>query len=224
MKVLAIDTAANLCAACVLDTNGIGAVKRSIDIGKGHVEHLMPMIATVLEAADCAFRDLDRIAVATGPGSFTGVRVAVAAARGFALALRIPAIGVNTLEAIAAQARDQAGDRPVLVALDARRDEIYTAAYGNDGTCLSEPVVSTATETARQAEQLEPFLAGSAARDIAGLAHKPLDVGLETATADIEIIARLGAGATPEAPPRPTYLRAPDAKPQTGFAMARSGL
>lgn len=224
MKVLAIDTAANLCAACVLDTSRAHVAKQSLDIGKGHVEHLMPLIADVLERAGCGYRDLDRIAVATGPGSFTGVRVAVAAARGFALALRIPAIGVNTLEAIAAQSLEESGDRPILVALDARRDEIYTATYGNGGSCLSEPTVSTVTATARQAEQLEPFLAGSAARNVAELAKKPLDIGVEAATADVEIIARLGVVAAQASSPRPTYLRAPDAKPQSGFAMARSGL
>src|SRR4051794_26516035 len=100
MKILAIDTAANLCAACVFDGDADRELGRSVrDIGKGHAEVLMDVIAEALAAAGAAFGDLDAVAVAVGPGSFTGIRVGVSVARGLALAQKIPAAGVSTLDA-----------------------------------------------------------------------------------------------------------------------------
>ncbi|MEO9830291.1 MAG: tRNA (adenosine(37)-N6)-threonylcarbamoyltransferase complex dimerization subunit type 1 TsaB, partial [Nitratireductor sp.] len=106
MKVLAIDTAAELCAACVFDAGASRELGRSVrEIGKGHAEALIPVMAGALAAAGCDYSDLGAIAVAAGPGSFTGVRIGVAAARGLALALDIPATGVTTLAALAHDAR-----------------------------------------------------------------------------------------------------------------------
>ena len=118
MKLLAVDCAANLCSACVLDVTADREIGRSVaDIGKGHAERLMTAIAEALQAADADYGDLDRLAVSVGPGSFTGVRVAVSAIRGLALALGLEATGVTTLDAIAAQAMTAFPDRPVMVAL-----------------------------------------------------------------------------------------------------------
>jgi tRNA threonylcarbamoyl adenosine modification protein YeaZ len=96
MKVLAIDTSANLCAACVKDTGELGRAVRNL--GKGHAEHLMAVIDEALSAAATTYAELELIAVAVGPGSFTGIRVGVAAARGLALALKIPSVAVTTLD------------------------------------------------------------------------------------------------------------------------------
>lgn len=225
MKLLAMDTAANLCAACILDNDVDGPpVARSLDVGRGHVELLMPLVGELMAEADCDYGDLDRIAVSIGPGSFTGVRVGVAAARGFALALDIPAIGVSALDAIAAEARAAFPGRPVLVALDARRDEIYSAFYDASGACTAGPEVSTVEAGAAIIRRRDPVLAGSAAAAIAEAAGGQLDIGPAAATASIETYASLGATAEHVGgSPKPLYLRAPDARPQTGFAVARTG-
>lgn len=227
MKLLAIDTAANFCAACILDSeSGVPPVAKSLDVGKGHVELLMPLINEVLQSAEWTYADLDRIAVSVGPGSFTGVRVGVAAARGLALALKLPAIGISTLDAIADETRQAFPDQPVLVALDARRGEIYAAEYDETGHCVVEPSVSTVTDVVSRGTGRNIVLAGSAASAIAALVDSGEAVGVGTAdaTASIQTYARLGANAdNPQSAPKPVYLRAPDAKPQTGFAVERVG-
>ena len=103
MRVLAIDTALAACSAAVLDTAVGGIVaSESLPMLRGHAEALMPLIARVMDQAGMAFADLDRVVVTTGPGSFTGLRVGIAAARGIALAIDKPAVGVSTLSAYAA--------------------------------------------------------------------------------------------------------------------------
>ncbi|TGT75410.1 tRNA (adenosine(37)-N6)-threonylcarbamoyltransferase complex dimerization subunit type 1 TsaB, partial [Mesorhizobium sp. M8A.F.Ca.ET.161.01.1.1] len=92
-----------------------------LDLGKGHAEHLMAVIAEALTAGAMDYSGLGAIAVSVGPGSFTGLRVGVSTARGLALALKVPAIGVTTLEALAAEAAAEFPGRPVLAALDAGR-------------------------------------------------------------------------------------------------------
>lgn len=228
MRILAIDTASVLCAACVLDTAAGELGRAVLDLGKGHAEHLMAAIGGAMSEAGCTYRDLDAIAVAVGPGSFTGVRVGVAAARGLALALGIPAVGVTTLEALAQQARQARPGRPVIAALDAGRGEIHAAAFSADGAPLLEPAALAIGDALTLAgkSDADTVLAGSAARALAEAAgHDPAIVS-EEATADIATYARLGAiklsipGAT-AARPKPVYLRAADAKPQTGFALPR---
>ncbi|TIR96638.1 MAG: tRNA (adenosine(37)-N6)-threonylcarbamoyltransferase complex dimerization subunit type 1 TsaB, partial [Mesorhizobium sp.] len=115
MKLLAIDCAANLCAACVHDADaGIELGRQVLDLGKGHAEHLMAVIEAALKASGIGYQGLDAVAVSIGPGSFTGLRVGVSTARGLALALKIPAIGVTTLEALAAEAANAFPGRAVL--------------------------------------------------------------------------------------------------------------
>src|SRR3954469_6614327 len=103
MRVLAIDTALGACAAAVLDsTAGAILASESLAMARGHAEAVMPLIARVMDAAEIEFSELDRIAVTAGPGSFTGLRVGISAARGIALASQKPAIGLSTLSAFAA--------------------------------------------------------------------------------------------------------------------------
>src|SRR5436305_8407122 len=103
MLILAIDTALDACAAAVLDTDANRILAHeSQPMKRGHAEALMPLIARVMKTSGIAFTSLDRIAVTTGPGSFTGLRVGLSAARGIALAAAKPAAGLTTLTAHAA--------------------------------------------------------------------------------------------------------------------------
>lgn len=223
MIVLAIDTAASLCAACVYRATTHEVLGRCVlDIGKGHAEHLMRTVQSALASAGCSFSDIDRIAVSVGPGSFTGVRVGVAAARGFALALRVSAIGITTLEAIAAEARESVGARAVLSAIDAGRGEINAAVYDRLGTPLYGPAVVTLDDAAELAQRHSAAVAGSAATSIAAAAGGGLETGSTAATADIRFYAVLAASRqVPGEPPKPIYLRQADAKPQSSLILPR---
>src|SRR3954469_22770424 len=118
MRVLAIDTALEACSAAVLDTEHGTVASESLPMLRGHAEALMPLIARVMAQADMPFASLDRIAVTTGPGSFTGLRVGISAARGIALASGKPAIGLTTLSAYAAPYIHQDDTLSVTVAID----------------------------------------------------------------------------------------------------------
>lgn len=222
MTLLAIDTAANLCAACIYAERELG--RAVIDIGKGHAEQLIPVIRQALAAAGCGFGDLTAMAVTVGPGSFTGIRVGVAAARGFALALKIPAVGVTTLEGLAAESRESYGAQPVLAALDAGRGELHAALYGIGGEVLAAAAVFSLQQAAALARLHRPMLTGTAAemiRDAAG-GLTMLDIASHAATADIGVYARLAlARRENPAKPVPLYLRGADAKPQAGFVLPR---
>jgi tRNA threonylcarbamoyladenosine biosynthesis protein TsaB len=225
MNLLAIDTAANLCAACVLDTQTGSERGRVVrDIGTGHAELLMGVIEETLRVSGIDYAGLGRIAVATGPGSFTGVRVGVSTARGLALALKIPAVGVMTLEAIAAETRAAFSGRPVMVAIDARREELYAAAYDEFGKILYPPAVISRQDAAILAKKHHPVLAGSAAGMVADAAGpQAFDIGSLRATSDIGVYARLAAAKDKASEkPKPVYLREPDAKPQAGLILPRS--
>ena len=144
MILLAIDTSSMLCAACIYDGDTDKELGRAVlDLGKGHAEHLIGVVHDAMAQAGVDFHDLGRIVVSVGPGSFTGVRVGVSAARGFAMALKLPAVGVTTLEAIAAEARGSVGARKVMAALDAGRGEVHLAVYDEAGAVLFGPVATT---------------------------------------------------------------------------------
>lgn len=224
MILLAIDCAASLCAASVYDTGAAKELGRCVrDLGKGHAEHLMAVIEEALAQAGKTYADLGRIAVTTGPGSFTGVRVGVSAARGFSLALKIPAVGVTTLEALAYETRQVFGPMKVLAALDAGREELHAAVYDADGKALRQPAVLSLAEAVEVASSGPMALAGTAAQLIANAVgvDKALLLGPLVATADIGTYARLAAAKEPGERPKPLYLRAPDAKPQAGFVLPR---
>ena len=222
MKLLAIDCAANLCAACVYDATAKRELGRSVlDLGKGHAEHLMAVIAEALKAGATDYAGLGAIAVSVGPGSFTGLRVGVSTARGLALALKIPAIGVTTLEALAAEAAAAFPGRTVLAVLDAGREEIHAAFYDERLVLTYGPAVATLTDVVAMATETSPVLAGTAAALISASAGREFDVGPRTATADIVTYARLAAAKGEGERPKPLYLRGADAKPQAGFILSR---
>lgn len=225
MKLLAIDCSARFCAACIHDAGADRELGRAVlDLGKGHAEHLAGVVGDALLAAGVTFPELGAIAVSVGPGSFTGVRVGVSAARGYALALGIPAIGVTTLEAIAAEVRGRAGPVNVLAALDGGRGELQASVHDFEGKALFAPAVIDLQRAVALAGEFSAKLAGTAAEQIAaGLQAHDLVCGPLAATADIGVYARLAAGRKPAEKPRPLYLREPDAKPQAGFILPRQG-
>src|ERR1041384_4753461 len=147
MLILAIDTALDACAAAVLDTSAGGVIaQESQAMKRGHAEALMPLIARVMKASGVAFAALDRIAATTGPGSFTGLRVGLSAARGIALAAGKPVVGVTTLTAFAAPIVSENSEHPVISAVDARHDHVYFQALGGDGRSLIQPKVAPIAE------------------------------------------------------------------------------
>jgi tRNA threonylcarbamoyladenosine biosynthesis protein TsaB len=130
MRLLAIDTSAELCSVAVSTEP---PVLRSGVVGRAHAERLMPMVEEAMAAARLAFSGLERIAVTIGPGSFTGVRIGVAAARALALATGARAVGIGTLAVHAEAARATAGPVPIVVAIAAARGEIYAQRFAADG-------------------------------------------------------------------------------------------
>ncbi len=226
MRVLAIDTALTACAAAILDTaQGAIAASESIDMPRGHAEALLPLVARVVDRSGFEFRDLDRIAVTVGPGSFTGLRVGISAARGIGLAAGRPVVGISTLAAFVAPhvASGRAG--AVVAVVDARHDNVYMQVFGPDGRTTQAARVAPLSEAVRAAMSDRALITGSAAELLlknwpAGEA-KPRAVDQRPAP-DIGWVARLGAVAEERrAPSRPLYLRAPNAKPQDSPRLAR---
>lgn len=221
MNLLAIDTALDRCSVGVA-AGGRPPVLASETIGRGHAERLFGMISVAMAETGLGFADLDRIAVTVGPGSFTGVRVGIAAARGFALVTGCPVASIGTLDVIAEAARATAGAVPVMAVLDAKRDEVYAQAFDAAGRPISEPAAGPAAGfTGRVVEGM--VLAGSGARLVAAAAPRSVARIIHEDTApDIAALVRLGLAAPPPAgPPRPLYLRPPDAKPQAAHAVPR---
>ncbi len=226
MRVLAIDTALEACSAAVLDTDRAAIIaSESRAMTRGHAEAIMPLLARVMDQADIEFRELDRIAVTTGPGSFTGLRVGISAARGIALAAAKPAIGLTTLAAFAAPhiAADDAS--PVVAVIDARHEQVYLQVFGAGGRTLVAPRIALLREAVRAAVTGPARIVGSAAQLVAAAWPKsepaPALVDQRGAPA-IDWVARLGAAAAEgHGPPKPLYLRAPDAQPQDAARLPR---
>ena len=225
MRVLAIDTALEACSAAVLDTSGGITASETVVMTRGHAEALMPLVARVMIRAGIEFGDLDRIAVTTGPGSFTGLRVGISAARGIALAAGKSAIGLSTLAGFAAPLIADDDSTQVVAAIDARHDHIYLQVFGVNGRTLVGPRTATVRDAARAAMTAPARIIGSAAKKLAAAwpkgAEPPLLVEQRGAP-DIDWIARLGAAAAEaHGPPKPLYLRAPDAQPQNAARLPR---
>jgi tRNA threonylcarbamoyladenosine biosynthesis protein TsaB len=226
MRVLAIDTALEACSAAAFDTEcgGITA-SETLPMARGHAEAVMPLIARVMDVAGVEFAELDRIAVTTGPGSFTGLRVGIAAARGIALAAGKPAIGLSTLAAFAAPLIAEDDTTHVVAAIDARHEQVYLQVFGIGGRTLVAPRVATLRDAARAAITGPARIVGSAANQVAAAwprgAEPPLSVEHRSAP-DVGWIARLGAAAAEGyGAPKPLYLRAPDAQPQEAARLPR---
>ena len=225
MRVLAIDTALEACSAAVFDTGSRIAASETRAMARGHAEQLMPLIARVMTEAGLEFADLDRIAVTTGPGSFTGLRVGLSAARGIALAAGKPAIGLSTLAGFAAPLIAADDGTQVVAAVDARHEHVYLQVFGIYGRTLMAPRMATVRDATRAAMTAPARIVGSGAKKVVAAwpkgAEAPLSVEQRGAP-DIEWIARLGAAAPePRGAPKPLYLREADARPQDGARLPR---
>jgi tRNA threonylcarbamoyladenosine biosynthesis protein TsaB len=227
MLILAIDTALDACSAGVLDTDaGQLIALESQPMKRGHAEALMPLIQRVIDQSGVTFATLDRIAVTTGPGSFTGLRVGLSAARGIGLAAHKPVVGVTTLTAYAAPVVGQNTEQPIISAIDARHDHVYFQVVSGNGSALVRPQVAWIDEALGASRFGAPYLVGNAANILADRwpadAPRPFKVDPQPAP-DIAWVGWLGAAVTAEnAPARPFYLRAPDAKPSTDPLRASS--
>ncbi len=223
MILLAIDTSSKLCAAALWDTDTRAELGRHVEaMTTGHAERLMGVIDAALSDGRLAYADLGAVAVSIGPGSFTGVRVGVSTARGLALALNVPAIGVSTLDAIAAETIASHPSSDTFVAIDAGRGNAYVGVYDAFAMLRYGPVMLTFDETVELARTGTPVLAGTAAASVAAALGTAPRIASHEPTADIATYARLAAARGPSAEkPVPLYLRPPDAKPQASHVLPR---
>ena len=208
----------------MLDT-GRGLTSRSLPMMRGHAEALMPLVATVMSTAAVEFSDLDRIAVTVGPGSFTGLRVGVAAARGLALAAGKPAVGLSTLSALAAPYCEADDAKALLAVIDARHDQVYMQLFGPGGRTLIPPRLAPLRDAVRAAMASPTRIVGNAAKLIEAAwpdhERRPPQIAAVRAP-DIAWVARLGAATTDvSAEIRPLYLREADAQPQQAGILPR---
>src|ERR1700726_68059 len=164
MRVLALDTALDACAVAVLDTELRDLVASETQpMSRGQAEALMPMVARVMDAARLEFAEIDRIAVTIGPGSFTGVRVGIAAARGIALAAGKPAIGLTTLAAFTAPHIAAGFAGTVVPVIDARHGQVYMQVFGPGGRAIIAPRLGSVRDASEAARPGAAMIVGSAA-------------------------------------------------------------
>ncbi|MGO4907732.1 tRNA (adenosine(37)-N6)-threonylcarbamoyltransferase complex dimerization subunit type 1 TsaB [Pseudorhodobacter sp. W20_MBD10_FR17] len=197
---LAFDTSAAHCAAALLLHGKIIAEARE-EMAKGQAERLMPLIEEMLVKARLTWRDLGAIAVGVGPGNFTGIRISVAAARGLALGLGVPAVGVTGPEALA-----QYGEGAICVATPSSRGALYLQEFdgGSPSTEMREAHPDVAGFWPEPKRQL---IGDWPETDRTVLRPDPI--------ARVRAIAIIGAtrAAQNPSPPAPFYLRAADAAP-----------
>jgi tRNA threonylcarbamoyladenosine biosynthesis protein TsaB len=205
--VLALDTCLAACSVALLrDREMLGAL--SEPTARGHQERLAPMTRDLMSAAGLEFGALDRIGVTVGPGSFTGLRVGLAFAKGLAFALRRPCVGIGTLEALAA-GLEEVGPRAAVI--DAGRRRVYLQLFDGAASLSGPDILPVETAAARLVEvyaTLDVAVTGPGA-DLVAHALPGAFVRPQVAP-DPRAVARLAAAAVP-APPRPLYLRPPDA-------------
>ena len=197
--ILAIDTAATRLQLALLAEDGSSETLVE-DMVTGQAERLFPALESLLARKGGVYADLSRIAVTTGPGSFTGLRIGISAARGLGLALGIPVLGIPSLLALSLVTRCE----PLAVLLDARRGEAYFQAFSGPAI----PIRPAALLPMDEAQQRVP--------QGASIVTSPL--------VDILALARFAATVDPAAyPPEASYVRDADAKPQEKFRVARVG-
>jgi len=202
--ILGFDTSGPYCGGAVWADGEIIAARHE-DMTKGQVERLMVLLEEVLAEAGVTWGDLEALGVGIGPGNFTGIRISVAAARGLAMGLGIPAVGVPLTDASA-----EGTDGPVLACLDARRETVYSQGFG--GAAPDALAHVPIAEIPRDWAQPGLVCIGSAAEMVSAhlkVPHAP------AAFAPAAAIARIAARrASPDTPaPSPMYMRAPDAAP-----------
>jgi tRNA threonylcarbamoyl adenosine modification protein YeaZ len=230
MNILALDTSMGACSAAVLLAGG--GTQRIVlceeRMARGHAEALMPMVAEVMTGAGLDFSALDLIATTLGPGSFTGVRIAIAAARGFALATGADLWGTDSLTVMAKAALESGtvGDnRPFAVAVDARGERLYFGLYDGAGCKLAGPLLIEAREAAALLPAELAAAVGNGAAHLAEgamLRGRAVEAKLPDLQPNASALAELALEADETLPTlRPLYLRPPDAKPQAAASVAR---
>lgn len=229
MNILALDTSMGACSAAVLRTDGAAErlCVRQETMARGHAEALMPMVAEVMEEAGLRFAEIDLIAATTGPGSFTGVRIAIAAARGLALVTHAKLFGTDSLTVMAkvALACGVLGSGPFAVAVDARRGMLYSGLYDEAGRKCEGPVLIAPDEVINLLPSGLRVAAGSGAillAEAGGRRGHPLEAKLAELQPSAEALAEIAFASGETVPTlRPLYLRPPDAKPQMPAMLRR---
>ncbi|MDG4647210.1 tRNA (adenosine(37)-N6)-threonylcarbamoyltransferase complex dimerization subunit type 1 TsaB [Roseibacterium sp. SDUM158017] len=210
--ILGFDTSAAHCAAAVVSGGRVLAHLHE-DMTRGQAERLFPLIAEVMKEAGAALADLDALAVGTGPGNFTGLRIAVSAARGLALSLERPAIGIPSHEALA-----EGLPRPLLVSIDARRERLYLQLFGREAR---GPEIAALDDVGNGWDAPGLHVTGHAAADIAARTGAvAIEAPAPAPSVALAALRRLAAApaATDWPRPAPLYLRPADAAPSSEAA------
>jgi tRNA threonylcarbamoyladenosine biosynthesis protein TsaB len=221
MNMLAIDTCfgAVSAAVCRVEAVGLHELAEVYEVrATGHAERLMPIIEETLTRSGVGLRDIARLAVSVGPGSFTGVRVGVAAARALSLATGKPVVGVTSLSAMAHEARQQLGDaargRLLIAAVDARGGMVYVQLFEDSGAA-GVPALLRPAEAAAMVGRRQAVIVGSGAVTVANSvadASGQVEVALVDLQPRARAVAALAVDLAPTGPVRPLYLRLPDAR------------
>lgn len=226
MKLLGIDTALNACSVAIIDGDDVLACAVSAG-GKGNAERLLPLLEQARLEAGIELAELGGIAATIGPGSFTGIRTALATARALGLALKIPVWGITTTETLSAAAV-QPGLATVAV-IDAKRDELYIQCFSADGAALAEPQLLSIADAAGILPAGPAVLVGSGSELLkhaaASIRSGGDDLQLSPVSPDPDpvLVARLAASRPrPTASPSPLYIRPPDAKLPSAAGTATS--
>jgi len=230
MTILAFDTSMAACSAAILADGAAVPIQRFERMERGHAEALFPMIEAVMAEARCGFSDLTKLAVTVGPGSFTGVRAGVAAARGFALAAGLPVVAATSLEVMARGfvRRSCASEREggFMVAHDARREEFYVQSFTAEGEALAEPELCVLSQAVDGLSRSIGLVIGSGAAAIvleAARRGRDLRAGYADLLPEAGDLAAIAVNKVSQHDQVVLlYLRAPDAKPQMDKSLARA--
>jgi tRNA threonylcarbamoyladenosine biosynthesis protein TsaB len=214
MIVLALDSSGSSCSVALVDGGGAVLAHRFRSMARGQAEVLMPMLRDAMAEAAVGFAALDLLAVTVGPGSFTGIRVGLAAARGLALATGLPAVGVTAFAAVADAV--EFGAAAVVVAIDSRRAELFVQVFTGGGIAPAPPLAVAPADLARLLPPGRLVLAGDgAARAAAALIAAGRDVLVSGITSPdarhvARVVLRQASDDIAPASLQPLYLRAPD--------------
>jgi tRNA threonylcarbamoyladenosine biosynthesis protein TsaB len=226
MSVLAIDTAHAAVSACIMGADGVVRASETVPMTRGHSEVLLPLVERVRSAAGVEFADLSRVGCIVGPGSFTGIRIGISAARAIGLACGIPVIGVASLPALAAPLIGNDSGYVIAAAIDAKHGQVYVQGFSAKGHSVLPPRIAKVRDAVRALGAGPIRLVGSGAAMMAIEAWSmgmEADVIADAASPEIAFVARLALLADPaQAPARPFYLKAPDAQPQSRGLIARA--
>jgi tRNA threonylcarbamoyladenosine biosynthesis protein TsaB len=226
MRILAIDTSCGAASVAVVEGGRAAPLAvMSRPMARGHADALPLMVEEVMRGIGGGFPSLTRIAVATGPGSFTGIRIGLAMARAMGLALAIPVVGVSTLAAFAAPLLSEPRTGIIAAAIDARHGSVYFQLFEASGRPLGPPSCDTPRECVRAIGAGPAWLAGDAAALVASEAQRaglPYDLDAARAAPDIVAVAWMGLAVDPSiSPARPVYVKPPDARPNAAEPIAR---